>query len=149
MVNSWVATTLSGEDGLRLQQEPAAACGANQVRIRNHALALNFPDCLITRGLYQLRLEPPFVPGSECAGEVLEVGSDVSDIRVGDRVLSLCGYGTFTDEIVVGPPRQQVHVIPDTMPFTDAAAFAMTYGTCSARGFVNAPASKQAKPSWS
>lgn len=129
MVRSWVATTLTGEDGLELRETPSAECGPHQIRIRNQALALNFPDCLITRGLYQLRLDPPFVPGSECAGDVLEVGADIRDIRVGDRVLSMCGIGAFTDEVVVTPPMQQVHVLPDEMSYTDAAAFAMTHGT--------------------
>ncbi|CAN5422096.1 NADPH:quinone oxidoreductase family protein [soil metagenome] len=129
MVRSWVATTLTGEDGLELQDSPAVVCGPGQVRIRNRALALNFPDCLITRGLYQLKVDPPFVPGSECAGDVLEVGADIRGIRVGDRVLSLCGVGAFTDEVVVTPPMQQVHVIPDEMSYAEAAAFAMTYGT--------------------
>jgi NADPH2:quinone reductase len=128
-VRSWVATALTGEDGLELREAPSAACGPGQVRVRNRALALNFPDCLITRGLYQLRPDPPFVPGSECAGDVLEVGADVTGIRVGDRVLSLCGVGAFTDEIVVTPPTQQVHVIPDEMSYAEAAAFAMTHGT--------------------
>ena len=129
MVTSWVATTLTGEAGLELQETPSAECGPNQIRIRNRAVALNFPDCLIIRGLYQLRLEPPFVPGSECAGEVLEIGRDITGIRVGDRVLSLCGVGAFTEEAIVTPPMQQVHVIPDEMPYAEAAAFAMTQGT--------------------
>jgi NADPH:quinone reductase-like Zn-dependent oxidoreductase len=76
-MKAWVATTLDGEDGLEVQDIPSPPCGPEQVRIANHAAALNFPDVLITRGQYQLRLEPPFVPGSECAGVVSEVGSDV------------------------------------------------------------------------
>jgi NADPH:quinone reductase len=128
-MRSWVATTLDGEDGLRIQDLPRLPCGPEQVRIANHAVALNFPDVLITRGQYQLRLEPPFVPGSECAGVVIEVGSDVTTFAVGDRVLTVTGWGAFADEVVVTPPGQQVHVIPDSMTFAQAAGFGMVYGT--------------------
>jgi len=128
-VRAWVATTLDGEDGLRIQDLPNPPCGQDQVRIANHAAALNFPDVLITRGKYQLRLEPPFVPGSEGAGVVLEVGSDIETIAVGDRVLTVSGVGAFADELVVTPSVQQVHAIPDDMTFIDAAGFGMVYGT--------------------
>jgi NADPH2:quinone reductase len=128
-VRAWVATTLDGEDGLCIQDQPSPPCGADQVRIANHAAALNFPDVLITRGLYQLRLDPPFVPGSEGAGVVVEVGSDVGAVAVGDHVLTVSGVGAFADEIVVTPSVQQVHVIPDDMTFTEAAGFGMVYGT--------------------
>jgi NADPH2:quinone reductase len=128
-VRAWVATTLDGESGLRVQDLPSPPCGADQVRIANHAAALNFPDVLITRGQYQLRLEPPFVPGSECAGVVVEVGPDVETFAVGDRVLTISGVGAFADEIVATPSVQQVHAIPDDMTFTEAAGFGMVYGT--------------------
>jgi NADPH-dependent curcumin reductase CurA len=120
---------LDGEGGLRIQDLPSPTCGLEQVRIANHAAALNFPDVLITRGQYQLRLEPPFVPGSECAGVVAEVGSDVAAFAVGDRVLIVSGVGAFADEIVVTPSVQQVHAMPDGTTFIEAAGFAMVYGT--------------------
>jgi NADPH2:quinone reductase len=128
-MKAWVATSLDGEDGLQLQELPSPQCGSEQIRITNHAVALNFPDVLITRGKYQLRLEPPFVPGSESAGVVTEVGADVTEVAVGDRVLTVCGVGAFADEVVVTPSLQQVHVIPDDMRFTDAAGFGMVHGT--------------------
>jgi NADPH2:quinone reductase len=117
-VKAWVATTLDGEDGLELQELASPQCGREQIRIANHAVALNFPDVLITRGKYQLRLEPPFVPGSESAGIVTEVGTDVTGVAVGDRVLTVCGVGAFADEVVVTPSLQQVHIVPNAMPFT-------------------------------
>jgi NADPH2:quinone reductase len=128
-MKAWVATTLDGEDGLEIRNLPSPPCGPEQVRIANHAAALNFPDVLITRGRYQLRLEPPFVPGSECAGIVSEVGSDVDTIAVGDRVLTVAGMGAFAGEVVVTPSVQQVHGIPADMSFAEAAGFGMVYGT--------------------
>lgn len=128
-MKAWVATNLDGEDGLELRDVPSPPCEAAQVRIANRAVALNFPDGLITRGKYQLRLEPPFVPGTECAGVVTEVGSEVTALALGDRVLTVAGFGAFAEEVVVTPSIQQVHRIPEAMPFTQAAGFAMVHGT--------------------
>ena len=86
-MKAWVCESLTGEDGLVFQAQPSLTCGAEQIRIKNHVIGLTFPDVLITRGLYQMKLDPPFIPGSECAGEVIEVGSAVNDIAVGQLSL--------------------------------------------------------------
>ncbi|MEM9255120.1 MAG: NADPH:quinone oxidoreductase family protein [Pseudomonadota bacterium] len=103
--------------------------GPGQVHVRARCFALNFPDVLITRGQYQIKLDPPFVPGSELAGEVIAVGEGVQDVAVGQRVLAMTGFGAFGEEILVSPPMQQVMAIPNSMSFEDAAAFNMVYGT--------------------
>ncbi|HEX4017199.1 MAG TPA: NADPH:quinone oxidoreductase family protein [Frankiaceae bacterium] len=124
-----VCTELSGEGGMTLQQWPVPPLGPAMVRITVHAASVNFPDVLIVRGLYQVRPDPPFVPGSECAGVISEVGADVADFAVGDRVLTLLGSGAFASEVVVTPRVQQVHRLPESMPFDAAAAFNLAYGT--------------------
>jgi NADPH2:quinone reductase len=127
-VRALVCTKIGGEEFLEVQELPDEPCGENGVRIDVAAASVNFPDRLIIRDLYQLKREPPFVPGNECAGVVSEVGSEVTGFAVGDRVLALIGTGAFADEVVVRPPMQ-VHRIPDEMPFDEAAAFNLTYGT--------------------
>ncbi|HQV58322.1 MAG TPA: NADPH:quinone oxidoreductase family protein [Ilumatobacteraceae bacterium] len=67
--------------------------------------------------------------GSECAGVITEVGTEVSDLAIGDRVLAIPGTGAFATSVVATPPLQQVHRIPDEMSFDHAAAFIVTYGT--------------------
>jgi NADPH2:quinone reductase len=124
-----VCTELSGEDAIELQTLDAAPLGPAAVRLAVRAASVNFPDVLMIRGLYQFRPEPPFVPGSECAGVITEVGDDVSGLAVGDRVLTICGSGAFATEVVATPPGHQMHRIPDEMSFGDAASFNMTYGT--------------------
>jgi NADPH2:quinone reductase len=128
-VEAWVCTALTGEDSLVFQSQPTPECGPGQVLVRTRQVALNFPDVLITRGLYQMKLDPPFVPGSELAGEVIAVGEGVTDIAPGQRVLAMTGFGAFAQEVLVAPPMQQVMVIPESMADEDAAAFNMTYGT--------------------
>jgi NADPH2:quinone reductase len=125
-----VCTRLTGEDGLELRGDwPAPDCAPNQVRIKVQAASVNFPDTLIIRGLYQVRVDPPFVPGTECSGLITEVGSEVQGFALGDRVLTLSGTGAFAEQLLATPPFQQVHHIPDEMSWEDAAAFNLTYGT--------------------
>jgi NADPH2:quinone reductase len=138
-----VCTSLIGEAGLELRADwPTPACAPNQIRIKVHAASVNFPDTLIIRGRYQMRPDPPFIPGNEASGVVTEVGAEVQNFVVGDRVLTLSGTGAFAEEMLATPPFQQVHRIPDEMSWEDAAAFNLTYGTAGhgliQRGHVQA-----------
>jgi NADPH2:quinone reductase len=127
-----VCTRIGGEEHLEVQSDwPSVACGPKQIRIGVAAASVNFPDVLIIRDLYQVKKNPPFVPGNECAGVVTEVGAEVPGFTVGDRVLALMGTGAFAEEVVVTTPPTQVHRIPDEMPFDEAAAFNLTYGTAA------------------
>jgi NADPH2:quinone reductase len=128
-MKAWICTELTGEDGLRLQDLPSPACTAGQIKVRNHCASLNFPDTLITRGQYQYKLSPPFVPGGEMAGVIVEVGSDIHNFSVGQRVMVMSGSGAYAEEVLVKPPNQQIYSIPESMSFADAAAFNVVYGT--------------------
>lgn len=99
----------------------------NEVRIAVHACGVNFPDNLIIQGKYQFKPDFPFSPGSEAAGEIVEVGSAVSRLNIGDRVVWFGLYGAFREQLVVD--EDEVMVIPAAMSMVDAAAFLMTYGT--------------------
>ena len=114
-----VCPELGGEEVLEVRDVPSPPCGPGEVRIGARAAAVNFPDLLVIRGEYQYRYDPPFVPGHECAGPLLEVGSDVDGLAVGDRVLAMCGTGAFAEEVVCDTTgrRNQVFRIPDAMPF--------------------------------
>jgi NADPH2:quinone reductase len=69
------------------------------------------------------------VVGSECAGEVVAVGPDVTGFERGDRVLALTGTGAFATEAIARPGQAQVFRIPDAMPWAEATSFNLTYGT--------------------
>jgi NADPH2:quinone reductase len=127
-----VCPELGGEEVLEVRDLPSPPpCGPGEVRIRAYAAGVNFPDTLVIRGEYQYRYDPPFVPGHECAGTLLEVGPDVEHLAVGDRVLAMCGTGGFAEEVVCDTTgrRNQVFRIPDAMPYEEAAGFDLTYGT--------------------
>jgi NADPH:quinone reductase len=125
---AWVCTALTGEESLELREWQTPALLPGGIRIRVRAASVNYPDVLMIRGLYQARPDPPFVAGTECAGVVTEVGDGVAGFAPGDRVMTV-GMGTFATEVVAVPPAQQVHRVPDEMPFAEAAAFNVTFGT--------------------
>ena len=128
-MRSWLCHAITGEQGLRLEEVDEPACGPGQVLIDNHCAALNFPDALMIRGLYQFKPDLPFVPGSELAGTVRAIGDGVEGFSVGQRVLALSGFGACSDIVAVAPPMQQLHAMPASMSFEEASGFAMTYGT--------------------
>lgn len=114
---------------LRVGAWPSRPPERGEVRIGLHAGGVNYTDLMVIAGTYQRHYEPPFVLGTEGAGVVLECGSDVSQVRVGDRVLvqNNIGRGCFADEVTATEAR--VCALPDPVSFVDAAAFAINYGT--------------------
>ncbi len=92
------------------------------------ACGVNFADTLMIAGKYQVRPEFPFTPGLEAAGEVVEIGTEVTHLAVGTRVLAVLRYGGgYAEEITIN--ADAVVPIPDTMDFVTAAAFPVAYGT--------------------
>lgn len=77
-----------GLDGLKLVERDAPAVGAQQVLLKMSAFSLNFRDLMMVQGTYNPRLALPVTPCSDGVGEVIEVGSGVTDFKVGDRVAS-------------------------------------------------------------
>jgi NADPH2:quinone reductase len=114
-------------ESLTIEELPPLSPGPGQVVIDVKAASLNFPDLLIIQNQYQFKPPLPFTPGSEVAGVVKAVGQGVTDLRRGDRVLAMTGIGGFAQEVRAGAPG--VVKIPEKMPFDEAAALLMTYGT--------------------
>jgi len=101
--------------------------GPHQVRIGIKACSVNFPDTLIIQGLYQVKPPLPFTPGSDIAGTVLEVGSEVSIFKVGEEVFGFVMTGGFAEEVIADV--SQIFPKPPEMSFPIAASFLMAYGT--------------------
>jgi NADPH2:quinone reductase len=122
-----LSKTVGGPDSLVIEEVPDFVPGRGEVVIDVKAAAVNFPDVLIIQDLYQFKPPRPFSPGGECAGVVRAVGEGVTNVKVGDRVLGSIGNGGFAEQAKVR--AASVHKIPDTMPFDEASALLMTYGT--------------------
>jgi NADPH2:quinone reductase len=116
-----------GPQSLALEEIEAPAPKAGEVLIKVAACGVNFPDALIIEDKYQFKPERPFAPGSEVAGTIEAVGAGVIDLKPGRRVLASLGWGGMAEKVVAAAGR--CVVIPDAMPFDEAAAFLMTYGT--------------------
>jgi NADPH:quinone reductase len=116
-----------GPETLVLEEiaEPEAAPG--EVRVAVRACGVNFPDLLIIQDLYQYKPPRPFAPGAELSGVIDAVGEGVTNVRVGDRVL-LSPVRSAMAAQAVGLAGN-CWKIPDAMPFDQAAALLMTYGT--------------------
>ena len=119
-----------GLEQLQVEDIATPEPGPKQVRVDVKAAALNFPDALMVQGLYQIKPPLPFSPGSEFAGIVSAVGSEVSQFKVGDRVISF-SLGGFAEEAVADAARTMP--LPPGMDFDVGAGLVLTYCT-SLRG---------------
>ncbi len=106
---------------------PPGPVGPGEVRVRVGVAAVNFPDVLLVAGRYQVRVAPPFVPGSEFAGVVAEVGTAVPGVAVGDRVMGTALVGAFAEEAVIAATG--VRPIPAGVELSAAAAFGVAHRT--------------------
>lgn len=115
-------------DRLRVEEVAPAPLGPNQARLRVHACGVNFADTLMVAGKYQVKPAFPFTPGLEAAGDIVELGAEVTHLKVGQRALAvLRNGGGYAEEIVIH--ADAVVPIPDRMDYVTAAAFPVAYGT--------------------
>jgi NADPH2:quinone reductase len=122
-----VCHALTGPQDLALDlQWPEPEASAGRVLIAVKAAALNFPDVLMTRGLYQERPPLPFVPGLELAGVVDRVGTGVTRFKPGDRVVAFSGQA-MAERVSV--PQESVIPMPGTLDFVAASGLCLTYFT--------------------
>ncbi len=126
-MKAWQVNEWCEPEGMTLADVDLPEPGAREIRIRNRAAALNFFDILLVQGKYQARPPFPFTPGSEVAGIVDRVGTDVRHFAPGDHVqamVSMCGYAEYSLAHV-----QRTFHIPDSMSFSEGAAMPVIYQT--------------------
>ena len=92
--------------------------GPGEARVRIEAAGLNFIDIYQRMGIYPL--PTPFIPGMEAAGTVDAVGSEVTDVAVGDRVVYTMLPGAYAEAAIV--PAWLLAPIPQALSFDQAAA---------------------------
>jgi NADPH2:quinone reductase len=123
-----VCRRYGGPEVLSVEEMPCPRPGPRDVRVSVRAAGVNFPDLLTIRDEYQHRQVPPFVPGQEVAGVVTELGAEVTEYSLGDRVASRCHSGAFAEEAVCSVDGRTVP-LPAAIGFEVGAGFITTYGT--------------------
>lgn len=122
-----LCTRYGTPDDLSIETIPDPSAGPGEAVVRVESAALNFFDTLIIAGKYQTKPAMPFSPAAEFAGVVTAIGTGVTSVRPGDRVLAYVGYGAARETVVV--KAEQLVPIPDGLDFDRAAGLAVTYGT--------------------
>jgi NADPH2:quinone reductase len=122
-----LSKVVGGPETLVIEDVAVPTPGKGQVLVQVKACGVNYPDVLIIQDMYQFKPPRPFSPGGEVAGIVSAVGEGVAHVKPGDRVLASTGNGGMAEYCLAA--AHGVMPIPEGMPFEEAAAFLMTYGT--------------------
>ena len=123
-----VARELSGPAGLVYTdtEDPGDVVDEDSIVVDVGAAGVSFPDLLLLRGEYQLRLEPPYIPGMEVAGVVRSAPYE-SEFKPGQRVTALSMLGGWAERVVV--PSANLTLTPDGLDDAEAVALLGNYQT--------------------
>lgn len=116
-----------GPEAFELRELACETLSPGHIRIAVKAAGVNFADVVMRIGAYPEAPPKPFTPGYEVAGVVTEVATDVTGLKVGDRVVAGCRFGGYTSEIVV--PAFQARPIPEGLSEVEAAAIPVNFMT--------------------
>ena len=108
-----------GPEVLTYEDVSVPAPGPGQIKLKNHAIGVNFIDTYFRMGMYPSPVGLPFVSGNEGAGEVTAVGQGVTEIKVGDRVGYVSALGSYVAERIM--PAERVVKLPDKISYEQAA----------------------------
>jgi NADPH2:quinone reductase len=109
---------VGGPEALIYEAVDVVAPGPGEVRIRQHAIGVNFIDVYFRTGLYKAP-QLPFIAGNEASGEVIEVGPGVTDFHPGDRVAYYSALGSYATERVFAAER--LVKLPDRITYEQGA----------------------------
>jgi NADPH2:quinone reductase len=126
-VKAVLSKETGGPETLVVEEIAEPKAGAGEVLVKVAACAINFPDTLIIRDMYQFKPPRPFAPGGEISGTVEALGEGVEDFAVGDRVMCGVGNGGLQEKVAVA--AQRLFKVPDGIDLVQASALLMTYGT--------------------
>lgn len=117
-----------GPEVLQLVEMEAPSVGPNQVLISVRAVGVNPVEAYIRSGNYGNMMQPPYVPGSDASGEIVAVGSEVSDFKIGDRVYTWSSDGGAYAEQMVCDVKN-AHLLTEKASFEQGAALGVPYAT--------------------
>src|SRR2546423_6099509 len=109
---------VGGPEALVYEAVEVPAPGPGEVRIRKQPVGLNFIDVYYRTGLYKAP-GLPFIDGNEAAGEVVSVGSGVTNFHPGDRVAYYFNLGGYATERNI--PAEKIVKLPDHITYEQGA----------------------------
>jgi NADPH:quinone reductase len=112
---------------LHVAEVPPPLPGPGEVLVSVHAAPVNYVDLLVVGGTYQFLPPRPFIPGKGPAGVVSALGTEVTTLRVGDRVLAMAEQSGYAELVAV--PADQCYHLPPRMSFLEAASLSLVYDT--------------------
>lgn len=115
------------KDAFEIQERPMPIPKDHEICVKSEAFGLNFADVMARQGLYQDCPPLPTILGYEVVGVIHSVGKNVTDFKVGQRVVSLTRFGGYAEYAVAD--ARAAAVIPDDMDYCVAAALATQYAT--------------------
>ncbi len=119
-----------GFDRLKVENAELSELDSGQVRVKTKAVGVNYADCVLRMGYYASAKEYvgwPITPGFEFSGTVEEVGSDVTDLAVGEKVFGVTRFDAYATHVAV--PRHQIFCLPAEISFEQAACFPVIFLT--------------------
>jgi NADPH:quinone reductase-like Zn-dependent oxidoreductase len=106
---------------LKLVKEKLDNPAANEVTVAVKVIGLNYADLFAIMGLYSATPKGSFVPGLEYAGEIVALGSDVKNVKLGDIVMGVTRFGAYTSHLNID--ARYVIPIPQGWSLEQSAAF--------------------------
>jgi NADPH:quinone reductase-like Zn-dependent oxidoreductase len=106
---------------LKLETEALPPPGADEVCVKVRAIGLNFADVFAMQGLYKAAPRESFIPGLEFSGEIMAIGNNVNEWKVGDRVMGATKFGGYVSHI--NSHRRYVLPLPEGWSFEEGAGF--------------------------
>jgi NADPH2:quinone reductase len=127
-VKAVICEAFGGPEVLAVRELPdPPPPGPGELQVRIQARGVQYVDVLMLAGKYQFRPEPPFIPGGEGAGEVVQVGAGVTGFKPGDRVMSRQRLGAFAE--LGNCKAEDCDLIPSALSLEEAAVFRNVYQT--------------------
>ena len=108
-------------DDLKLEAQELPDPGRDEATIEVKAIGLNFADIFAIKGLYKAAPKTNFIPGLEYAGKVIKTGSNVKELKAGDRIMGVTKFGAYVSHLNIN--AKYVFPLPEDWNFEQGAAF--------------------------
>ena len=129
MARAIIGQAFGPPEAYKLEPFEPAPVGPGQIRVAVKAIGISYVDVLTAMGKYQVTPPLPFIPGSECAGVVEQIGEGVSHLAVGDKVMGSSFGGVFATENTFR--ASSFSKLPATLTLEQGAVFPPSYLTAT------------------